>query len=108
MNTRALIFSVWVNAGKDLEDTVLAFENMASGQVQTYIKGGKTMISTSVGSEQFSYQLSGTISAESVQIMAYEAWRRIRRFSDESEFLDWIGADEVDSLRVSFDRMTDI
>lgn len=66
------------------------------------------MISTSVGSESFTYQFANALSPDVVTRMAYDAWRMVRRFKDDSEMEDYLGADEVDSMRVSFRQMRDL
>jgi hypothetical protein len=108
MNARALIFAVWVNAGKDRTQSILALENIASGQVNVFNKGGKTMVSSSVGNESFSFQLSGSLSADVVQTLAYDAWRAVNRFTTDSAFLEWIKADEVSSITAGFSNMVDL
>jgi len=108
MNTRALIFAVWIKSAKNRANTVTALEQIAAGQVTVFSQGGKTMISSSVGSESFSFQLSGALSADKVQEMAYDAWRAINRFTTDADFLAWIKADEVQSIRAGFGNMQEV
>jgi hypothetical protein len=108
MNARALIFAVWIKNAKNRANTITALEQIASGQVSVFTQGGKTMISSSVGSESFSFQLSGALSADRVQEMAYDAWRAISRFATDADFLAWIKADEVNGLRMGFGMMEEV
>jgi hypothetical protein len=108
MNARALIFAVWIKNAKNRQFTIESLESIASGQVSVFTQGGKTMISSSVGSESFSFQLSGALSADKVQEMAYDAWRAVMRFDDDEAFFKWIKADEVQSVRTGFGYMQEI
>ena len=107
MEPRSLIFALWVKAGKRLANTVASLENMASGQLDVFTRGGKTMVSSSVGSESFTFQLSGALSADAVQGMAYAGWRAVSKFTTDSELEEWLKADDVQAMRVAFDNVRD-
>jgi hypothetical protein len=107
-DVRALIFALWIAAGKTLSVTTASLECLASGQLEIFNRGGKTMISSSVGSESFSFQLSGVLSADVIQTMAYAGWRAVSRFTTNAELEAWLKADDVQSMRVGFDTVRDI
>ena len=107
-DVRALIFAVWLTSGKNLLASIASLERLASGQLDVFTRGGKTMISSSVGSESFSFQLSGVLSADVIQSMAYAGWRAVHRFSTDAALEAWLKADDVQSMRVGFDTVRDI
>lgn len=108
MDVRHFIWQVWLKADKNLADTVTALEQIAQDQGDVYTRGGRTMISTSVGSESFTYQFSGHLTPDAVNRMCYDAWRLVKRFETVEDFEKYIEADEVDSMRVSFRNMRDL
>jgi len=108
VNTRALIFAIWIAASKSRASTITALETMASGQLSVFTKGGRTMVSSSVGSESFSFALAGALSPDAVQGMAYDGWRAVQRLTTDAELTEWLKADDVACTRVSFERMDDL
>jgi hypothetical protein len=108
MHTRAFLFAAWIAAGKTLSGVVSLLETIASGQVEVFQRGGKTLISTSIGSESFSYQLSGSLSTDAVTSMSYDAWRAAQRFSTDGELEEWLKAEDISSFRASFRNMRDL
>ena len=107
MEPRALIFALWIQAGKRLDVTIQLLESMASGQLDVFTRGGKTMVSSSVGSESFTFQLSGVLSPDVVQSMCYAGWRAVNRFETDAELSKWLKADDVHAMRIGFDTVRD-
>jgi len=107
MDTRAFIFAAWIASGKSKDSTITLLETIASGQVEVYQRGGKTLISTTIGSESFSYQLSGMLSTDTVTGMAYDGWRAVQKLADDAALTQWLKADDVMCMRAGFYAMRD-
>lgn len=93
-----MIFSLWLHSGKNYSATILALENMALGQVESMQKGGRTMISTTIGGESFSYQLAGNLSPAEVTRIAYDGWRAVQRVGADG-VAAWLAAEDVANIR---------
>ena len=54
---RALLFAIWIKAGKDAASTIALVESLVSGEFDTISKGGARIVSANVAGKQFTYEL---------------------------------------------------
>jgi hypothetical protein len=100
---KKFVFSVRAQSAKDAADTITALETMASGLVEVYESGGKTVVSTSAGGKSVTYGFaSGSgVSAGTITNLCYQAWREVQGM-DDSAMSDWLKTIDIPATKIRF------
>ena len=82
MTNNVLAFCVWSASGQDQARTVAALVTIAAGQFSTIKRGGTVLISTTIGGENFSFQLPPGVSGLNLT-QVHETWIDLEDISAE-------------------------
>lgn len=101
METRDIIFPLWLAAGKDQSRTLAAVESTAAGLSSVVQRAGKTLISSTIQGQSFNFQLPGGMTEMEVVGVMRRAWVDIKDMTD-SELQTWLESFETIGSRLDF------
>lgn len=101
VETRDIIFPLWLSVGKDQARTLSAIEATVAGLATIVQRAGKTLISSSLGGQSFNFQLPGGMTEMDVIGLMRRAWVDIKDMTD-NELESWLESFTTIGSRLDF------
>lgn len=101
MELRDIVFPVWAANGRTQSRTVAALLDIAASQVTVIQRGGRRLVSSSVGGETYNFEIPAGMGPLDVTGMVREAWAVVSGYDDD-ELETWLTQRETIGSRLDF------
>ena len=100
MKLKPFIFAIWASVGTAAATTTACLA-IAASQYTTSIISGKTLVSSSINGQQFSFSTTKNMSSDELVSLAHSAWVLVKDMTD-AELVAYLSKKNSPATIVSF------